>query len=251
MESPEVAIVGGGIGGGALATVLAAQGVSVAVLERDMQPIDCVRGEWMAPWGVTEADALGILDILRTKAGGFYVPWVVGYDETVTPEDAEARKRNLRSMHALGVGSFCAGHPAMCEALADAATLAGATFLRGVTDVVVNTGEPPVLSFQHGKPVSWRPKLIVGADGRTSTVRRQLNFPMSRDEPHHLVCGMLIDGVPEWPHDTWHLGTEGTFTISCFRKPATNLGFMLAMATTKARVSQDQSARRTSWLPST
>jgi 2-polyprenyl-6-methoxyphenol hydroxylase-like FAD-dependent oxidoreductase len=60
--------VGGGIGGGALATVLARQGLSVAVLERDLHPVDQVRGEWMARWGVTEAANLKILDILRTEA---------------------------------------------------------------------------------------------------------------------------------------------------------------------------------------
>ena len=80
MENPEIVIVGGGIGGSALATVLGREGVSVAVLERDLLPIDRVRGEWLAPWGVTEAANLGILDVLRTDAGGFHVPWFVGYD---------------------------------------------------------------------------------------------------------------------------------------------------------------------------
>jgi 2-polyprenyl-6-methoxyphenol hydroxylase-like FAD-dependent oxidoreductase len=51
--------------------------------------------------------------------------------------------------------------------------------------------------------------LIIGADGRTSIVRRQLGFTFQHDEPHNLVGGMLIDGVPEWPQDVWELGTEG------------------------------------------
>jgi 2-polyprenyl-6-methoxyphenol hydroxylase-like FAD-dependent oxidoreductase len=202
--------VGGGIGGGALATVLARHGLSVAVLERDLHPVDRVRGEWMAPWGVTEAASLEILDILRADASGFHVPWVVGYDETVTPEQAQASARDLREVHSIGTGPLCAGHPAMCEALTSAAIATGATVMRGVKDIVVSDGEPPSIHFQHdGHAVSWRPRLIIGSDGRTSIVRRQLGFTLLQDEPHNLIGGMLIDGVPEWPQDVWELGTEG------------------------------------------
>src|SRR4051812_8093642 len=128
MESPEIVIVGGGIGGSALATVLARGGISGAVFERDRYPIDRVRGEVMVPWGVTEADALGILDIMRNKAGGIFVPRVISYDETVTSEQAEAYARDLRPAHALGVGSLCGNHPATCLALSEAAVASGATF---------------------------------------------------------------------------------------------------------------------------
>ena len=76
--------------------------------------------------------------------------------------------------------------------------------------ITVAAGDPPSISFQYdGCSVAWRPRLIVGADGRSSTVRRQLGFPVLHDEPHNLIGGMLIDGVPEWPQDVMELGTEG------------------------------------------
>jgi len=209
-DAPEIAIIGGGIGGGALATVLARQGLSVAVLERDISPVDRVRGEFMAPWGVTEADRLGVLDILHEAAGGFYVPIVIGYDENVAPEQAEASARDLRAVHPIGTGPLCAGHPAMCEALCAAAVAAGAAVLRGVGNIAVTAGEPPSVSFEHeGYRFAWQPRLLIGADGRSSAVRRQLGFPLQRDEPHNLIGGMLIDAVPEWPQDKWERGTEG------------------------------------------
>ena len=47
--TPDVVIAGGGIAGSALAAVLARGNVRVAVLEHDLEPVDRVRGETMAP----------------------------------------------------------------------------------------------------------------------------------------------------------------------------------------------------------
>jgi len=210
MDAPEVVIVGGGIAGGALATALARQGLSVAVLERDVRAVDRVRGEYITPWGVAEADRIGVLGVLKNKTGGFHVPFLVGYDENVAPEQAEANARDLRAVHPIGTGPLSAGHPAMCEALCGAAEAAGATVLRGASAISAAVGDPPSIAFEHnGSRTAWRPRLIVGADGRNSNVRRQLGLTLLRDEPHNLIGGMLIDGVPEWPQDRWELGTEG------------------------------------------
>lgn len=204
IAEPAIAIVGGGVGGAALATVLARGGISVAVLERDLRHIDRVRGEFMAPWGVAEAAHLGLLDILQ-GTGGIYVTQGINYDEAI-----EAAPRDLCKLHPIGTGAFCASHPAMCEALCTAAAAAGATVLRGVRNVAVAAGEPPTITFEHEhKRIAWRPRLIIGADGRNSTVRRQIGFAVRHDEPHNLIGGMLVDDVPEWPQDVFESGTEG------------------------------------------
>jgi len=44
--NPEVVIVGAGIGGSALATVLARAGITVTILEKSLMHVDHVRGEW-------------------------------------------------------------------------------------------------------------------------------------------------------------------------------------------------------------
>ena len=51
---PDIVIVGAGIAGGALGTVLAGARFEVALLDREKSYPDRVRGEFMAPWGVTE-----------------------------------------------------------------------------------------------------------------------------------------------------------------------------------------------------
>ncbi len=65
----DVIIVGGGLGGAALGKSLAEQGIRVLVLERELAFRDRVRGEYMHPWGVAEARALGLYDLLKQTCG--------------------------------------------------------------------------------------------------------------------------------------------------------------------------------------
>ena len=57
----DIIAIGGGLGGSALAKVMAEHGHRVLVLERVREFKDRVRGEWIAPWGVAEAKQRGIL----------------------------------------------------------------------------------------------------------------------------------------------------------------------------------------------
>jgi 2-polyprenyl-6-methoxyphenol hydroxylase-like FAD-dependent oxidoreductase len=68
----------------------------------------------------------------------------------------------------------------------------------------------PALSFElDGVEHRLSGRLIVGADGRSSTVRAQAGIRLLRDEPTHLISGMLVDHVPEWPQEDIVIGTEG------------------------------------------
>src|SRR5262249_55052104 len=74
----DIITVGGGLGGAALAKSMAEHGARVLVLEREKRFKDRIRGEFMAPWGVAEAQALGIDGLLRATCArecprfGFY-----------------------------------------------------------------------------------------------------------------------------------------------------------------------------------
>jgi len=205
----DIVIVGGGIAGGALAATLARGGVSVAVLERDHEPVDRVRGEFMALWGVSELEKLGLRAVLEA-GGGIYSQRNVPYDENTPGEQALAYALVYKQLVPDVPGALCMSHPAMCSALCDAAEGAGATVLRGVEDIQVSAGRPPSIGFRHERrALSWRPRLIVGADGRNSRLRQQLGITLLADPPHNLLGGMLVEGVPEWPQDTQVIGTEG------------------------------------------
>ena len=56
----DIITIGGGLGGAALAKSMAENGAKVLVLESETQFRDRVRCEVLMPWGVAEAQGLGI-----------------------------------------------------------------------------------------------------------------------------------------------------------------------------------------------
>jgi 2-polyprenyl-6-methoxyphenol hydroxylase-like FAD-dependent oxidoreductase len=233
----DLVIIGGGIAGGALATVMARAGHSVLVLEKSEVYRDLVRGEWIAPWGVIEAQTLGLIDTFL-HAGGHWVSYHAEFGDGIDIADAEAKKTPLAVLPGVP-GPLCIGHPAACEALRAAAIDAGVTFLRNVDDVHLEAGREPVVRFSHeGKPEETRARLVAACDGRNSLVRRQLGFEMEQDEQHHWFSGLLVEGVPEWPEDLQTMGTHGDGQLFVFPQGGGRLRLYLGYPTEqKARLS--------------
>jgi menaquinone-9 beta-reductase len=192
----DVAIVGGGIAGSALAYALASQGRSVTVLESSTEYEDRVRGEAMMPWGVSEARDLGVEQILLdagAHVGPLWMQYVEGGDEpTIAP---------MAGMVEGIPGTLNLRHPDACQALIDAAAGAGATVVRGVHDVQLNTDQDVAITYTADGARELRARLVVGADGRSSTVRRQAGITLQRDDPINYIAGLLVDGLSGIPAD--------------------------------------------------
>src|SRR5205823_9667826 len=110
-----------------------------------------------------------------------------------------------------------------CQALAEAAAGAGAEVIRGVDGVEVRPGRRPSVAFRNGTYRQLQPRLVIAADGRNSTVRAQIGIELRRTEPTHVITGMLVDGMPDWPRDCFMVGTEGDFRFLIFPQPAGRL----------------------------
>ena len=215
-QTYDLAIVGGGIGGSALATVMARAGKSVLLLEQTEVYEDKVRGEWIAPWGVAEVQQLGLYDLLM-GAGGHHLTRHVTYDETVAPAEAEAAPLPLNIFRENVPGPLCIRHPVHCQTLFDAAKAAGATALRGVNVIEAKGGDAPRVVFEHdGATHEANARLLIGADGRTSMVREAAGIVLHQDKPHHWFAGLLVDGAEGWDQDLQAIGTEGEFGFLAF-----------------------------------
>jgi menaquinone-9 beta-reductase len=212
----DLIIVGGGIGGSALATVMARGGKSVLLLEQSLVYEDKVRGEWIAPWGVAEVQRVGLYDLLMS-AGGHHITRHVTFDEAWEPAAAEATALPLGAFAPGVPGPLCLRHPVHCQTLFDAAKAAGATALRGVNVTAVSMGDHPAVTYElDGLTVQAKARLLIGADGRTSQVREAAGIALHQDKPHHWFGGLLIDGADGWDDDVQAIGTEGDFAFLAF-----------------------------------
>lgn len=187
-----VVVVGGGIAGASLAGALAQAGIRVLVLEATDRFTDRVRGESMMPWGVAEAQRLGVADLLRSAGAHEAATW-----QRFEEGGAEPRVIPVGLLVPGVGGALNLGHPAACQALLDAARTAGATVHRGVRDVTLHVdGDAARVSFAHeGTVRSVTARLVVGADGRSSVVRRSIGVESDRTEATAAVVGLLLRGV--------------------------------------------------------
>jgi 2-polyprenyl-6-methoxyphenol hydroxylase-like FAD-dependent oxidoreductase len=208
-EASDVVIVGAGIAGASLAYALASQSVGVTVLEATHEYQDRVRGESMQVWGVKEARDIGVEQVLL-DSGAHVAPVWKQYGEGVG-ETGEIPM----SMMAEGVaGSLNMRHPDACQALMDAATGAGATVLRGVKDVKLQAGSPVTVTYSSPKAGEVSAPLVIGADGRNSSVRRQVGISLEHQDPTSYIAGLLVEGLDGVPDDFDVVVSEGDlFTL--------------------------------------
>jgi 2-polyprenyl-6-methoxyphenol hydroxylase-like FAD-dependent oxidoreductase len=180
----DIITVGGGLGGSALAKAMAEHGKRVLILERETQFRDRVRGEFVSPWGVAEASALGIYELIRDACGVDAPILDLGFGPrdlpTTTPQQ----------LPALG---FC--HPEMQETVISAAESAGAEVRRGATVISVDADLRPSVTYQHlGATHTATAKLVVAADGRNSATRKWVSFDAHEKPQPFYFAGLLMEG---------------------------------------------------------
>ncbi len=184
--------IGGGIAGATLGRALAQYGARVLIVERETRFRDRVRGETIHPWGVAEARALGIADLLLETCGQEVRWW-----RSSAASAPEVQERDLVATSPARAGEITFYHPAMQETLLDAAAAAGAEVRRGDTVIGLAPGPSPAVTLQvdDGSLQTLSARLVIGTDGRTSRVRHWADFAVSRDPERLVIAGLLLTGV--------------------------------------------------------
>lgn len=183
----DVITVGGGLGGAALAKVLAENGKRVLVVERETEFKDRVRGEYLCPWGVAEAQKLGLFEMLMA---------VCAHEQPFFNIVGMGPPRDLRTTTVPQLPALTLFHPEMQEVVLKAAREAGAEVSRGASVRGLSLGRNAEVSIDGEGAASTRTaRLVVCADGRTSNGRAWGGFTTMRARPKSLGAGVLFDNM--------------------------------------------------------
>ena len=194
----DLAIVGGGLAGSALAIKMAEHGARVLVIERETEFRDRVRGEWLAPWGTKEARELGLIGVLEA-AGAHATPWNIS--RSGKPRWQSTPEGDL---------PLAFSHPALQERMIEAAEIAGATVVRGARATDVATGLVPSVTYiVDGREVTARAALVVGAEGRGALSRRAVDRREHEHRSERLLAGVLIGNVDAPEGTSYYLIRKG------------------------------------------
>jgi 2-polyprenyl-6-methoxyphenol hydroxylase-like FAD-dependent oxidoreductase len=152
-----------------------------------------VRGENLTSWGVAELRELGLLDLLRGSCAHEQLWW----DVYIGPN--RVQHRNVAETTPFGLPNLNFYHPQMQEAVITAAAEAGAEVRRGARVNEVKPGATPAVTFeQDGRTQTLEARLVVGADGRNSAVRKWGGFERVQDPDRVQITGVLMD---DWGTD--------------------------------------------------
>ena len=183
-SSYDIIIVGGGIAASSLAMAMAGRGAKVLVLERETKFKDRVRGEAVVPWGVAEANELGICRVLKEKCA-HEVPHV----------EMGSGLRDLKATTPQQLPLLSFPHQAMQETLLAAAEDAGVEVRRGVSVQQVEGGTEPAVLVNASGLERMSARLVIVADGRGSAVRKQTGFSVSEQSNAYYMAGVLLINV--------------------------------------------------------
>ena len=170
MEKVDVAIIGGGPGGATLANILASRGVSTVLVERQKDFSKEFRGEGLMPSGNEVLKQIGFnlddVDYRKVEEMNLFYKGEL----EANPEIDFLKRGELRWV----------SQPQLLEKLIEKASdFDNFIFYRGykAQDLIYNEDRVDGVLIANGNhEVSIKAKVVIGFDGRTSMVRRKLNF---------------------------------------------------------------------------
>jgi 2-polyprenyl-6-methoxyphenol hydroxylase-like FAD-dependent oxidoreductase len=192
-----VVIVGAGPAGAALAYLLARRGVEVALLERHPTFERTFRGDGLQPSGIDAFDQMGLGDRLRQ------LPQAVV--NTIDIHRGGRRQARITS-ESLGFIATFIPQPAVLDMVAEESRRYPSFRLHMRTAVrdLIRVGDRVVGVQAEGPegPCEFRADLVIGTDGRYSTVRKHGAFTEVPAPQHFDVLNFIVPFPDFWPDRT-------------------------------------------------
>ena len=207
--SSDILVVGGGPAGTSVASLLAARGWNVALLDRGRFPRAKACGECLNPGAVQALARQGLLDRVAALAPARLEGWRIGSADRV-----------VAGRFPEGVHGFSLSRARLDAALMQAASEAGVRIEEGVRVLGLAPADPTggsqvlVRDGRHG-PSTRTARVVVGADGLRSVVARNLAAYRRPPRIRKLSVTLHVEGVDADP--TWgrlHLDDRGTVGLA-------------------------------------
>jgi 2-polyprenyl-6-methoxyphenol hydroxylase-like FAD-dependent oxidoreductase len=192
-----VVIVGAGPAGAALAFLMARRGVEVTLLERHSSFARTFRGDGLQPSGLDAFDQMGLGDPLRQLPQA-RIHAIELYQR--------GRRRARLDTESLGFIPCFIPQPAVLGMLTEASRRHPSFQLHMGTAVraLIRAGDRVTGVRADGPegPREFAADLVIGADGRYSTVRKQGAFAEPRSPQHFDVLNFVVPFPDFWPDAT-------------------------------------------------
>ena len=227
-EQVDVAIIGAGIAGSALATALTSHGFSVRLIDRNDQPLDTARGDHIQPAMAPLLSRWGIWDSLLLAGGEkrFGTRWFDAFHEHIVTVPVPEHKDCAPWFLFLN-------HEDIGRVLLERAIANGAECTLGAKRWALTRAQACWhLSWESSKgPEEISCTLLVGADGTGSSVRSRLAIDIQRHRYHYPIA--VLYGrqrtVPEKRTLDVHLTHNRMLSLIPRTGGGTKIGFPIAV----------------------
>jgi flavin-dependent dehydrogenase len=197
----DVVIVGARCAGSPLATMLARRGLEVAVIEQATFPRSTLSSHCVQADSLAFLNRLGVLDRIRGTGAPFMSRTDTRLEDFRMVEDFPQRAGDVG-------GAACVRRQTLDPILGDAAMAAGASMRMGtrVTGLLTERGRVAGVRTSEG---DLRARLVVGADGRTSTVATNTGarkYNVTTNERRYYwtyFAGADLSGTPTFVFHRW------------------------------------------------
>jgi geranylgeranyl reductase family protein len=187
----DVLVVGAGPAGASAAFHLAHAGLAVALIDQHAFPRDKVCGDFVGPVALVELQRLGVVEKPAYQQTNLI------YSASVHLDGKELINSLIPEIPGLPAHGRVIPRIQFDAWIVDAACAAGAQLYEGwrVKGYAVDSDGVTVLAEHRGESRTWRGRVLIGADGSSSLVARQMHGKAPSDRDRIIAVRAYYEGV--------------------------------------------------------